>query len=103
AVRVHEESIIKLIEEHHVSHAEPAGIGNRDIRRIFRESARNRVRKSEQGVVPNCYNLRNARAKVRKRRLLWASAPESFRAVDSRSEEHTSELQSLRHLVCRLL
>src|SRR5205814_2413544 len=25
------------------------------------------------------------------------------RAVDPRSEEHTSELQSLRHLVCRLL
>src|ERR1035438_10695142 len=24
-------------------------------------------------------------------------------AVDTRSEEHTSELQSLRHLVCRLL
>src|SRR5205814_10158275 len=24
-------------------------------------------------------------------------------AVDARSEEHTSELQSLRHLVCRLL
>src|SRR5258705_7351171 len=24
-------------------------------------------------------------------------------AVDQRSEEHTSELQSLRHLVCRLL
>src|SRR5437899_3859883 len=24
-------------------------------------------------------------------------------SVDSRSEEHTSELQSLRHLVCRLL
>src|SRR5205814_3377408 len=24
-------------------------------------------------------------------------------ALDSRSEEHTSELQSLRHLVCRLL
>src|SRR5437899_9604933 len=25
------------------------------------------------------------------------------RRVDARSEEHTSELQSLRHLVCRLL
>src|SRR5258705_1387518 len=24
-------------------------------------------------------------------------------SIDSRSEEHTSELQSLRHLVCRLL
>src|ERR1035438_226781 len=26
-----------------------------------------------------------------------------FRVLDYRSEEHTSELQSLRHLVCRLL
>src|SRR5262245_64152087 len=26
-----------------------------------------------------------------------------FRRVSDRSEEHTSELQSLRHLVCRLL
>src|ERR1035438_10570440 len=32
---------------------------------------------------------------------VWSSAPAS--AVTSRSEEHTSELQSLRHLVCRLL
>src|SRR5947199_1338258 len=34
-------------------------------------------------------------------RLLSAAASISSRA--SRSEEHTSELQSLRHLVCRLL
>src|SRR5437899_5528289 len=26
-----------------------------------------------------------------------------YRVADGRSEEHTSELQSLRHLVCRLL
>src|SRR5205814_8211470 len=31
----------------------------------------------------------------------WANIPEV--ALVSRSEEHTSELQSLRHLVCRLL
>src|ERR1035441_7579129 len=39
--------------------------------------------------------------------LLRASASSSAKAVDQqivlRSEEHTSELQSLRHLVCRLL
>src|SRR5262245_63235076 len=29
--------------------------------------------------------------------------PESQVAIAKRSEEHTSELQSLRHLVCRLL
>src|SRR5262245_63796629 len=28
---------------------------------------------------------------------------DSFRELATRSEEHTSELQSLRHLVCRLL
>src|ERR1035441_11021250 len=28
---------------------------------------------------------------------------ENYAAADCRSEEHTSELQSLRHLVCRLL
>src|SRR5437899_5337554 len=35
---------------------------------------------------------------------LWLqSSPESGSSSMSRSEEHTSELQSLRHLVCRLL
>src|ERR1035441_2454039 len=34
---------------------------------------------------------------------LVANRPVSFRLYSSRSEEHTSELQSLRHLVCRLL
>src|SRR5258705_6181951 len=38
---------------------------------------------------------------------LWAGVDDSavgpFRNVSARSEEHTSELQSLRHLVCRLL
>src|SRR5437899_11453347 len=29
--------------------------------------------------------------------------PEEWKQLDVRSEEHTSELQSLRHLVCRLL
>src|SRR5262245_62208686 len=36
------------------------------------------------------------------RRLSWASKPLATMMLD-RSEEHTSELQSLRHLVCRLL
>src|SRR5262245_34763164 len=48
--------------------------------------------------------------------LFWASAPDAFEVLkkntllqkyqpkaQGRSEEHTSELQSLRHLVCRLL
>src|SRR5438045_7810927 len=32
-----------------------------------------------------------------------AGAVENFKKKKPRSEEHTSELQSLRHLVCRLL
>src|SRR6201999_2017833 len=35
--------------------------------------------------------------------VLWSSSRESPTTFDFRSEEHTSELQSLRHLVCRLL
>src|ERR1039458_10555398 len=39
--------------------------------------------------------------------IIWSSAPCCFAwgcsASSPRSEEHTSELQSLRHLVCRLL
>src|SRR5437899_5438997 len=39
--------------------------------------------------------------------FLWPCSPDSSaitcRRVRRRSEEHTSELQSLRHLVCRLL
>src|SRR5437899_8434272 len=31
------------------------------------------------------------------------SSPAFGKIIDTRSEEHTSELQSLRHLVCRLL
>src|SRR5947199_6039866 len=37
------------------------------------------------------------------RRQIFAIAAMSLNAIRGRSEEHTSELQSLRHLVCRLL
>src|SRR5438045_8706216 len=37
------------------------------------------------------------------RGALFDGTLELQRAVEERSEEHTSELQSLRHLVCRLL
>src|ERR1035438_10840335 len=33
----------------------------------------------------------------------WFPAPPEYSPAAHRSEEHTSELQSLRHLVCRLL
>src|SRR5436853_4748620 len=42
------------------------------------------------------------RARAARRALRSARAPH-HRARRARSEEHTSELQSLRHLVCRLL
>src|SRR5205814_2206442 len=40
---------------------------------------------------------------VSRRARTRATRAESGRASHERSEEHTSELQSLRHLVCRLL
>src|SRR5262245_64690077 len=39
----------------------------------------------------------------RRRRLLQEAGEVAAMVPDRRSEEHTSELQSLRHLVCRLL
>src|ERR1035441_9935651 len=50
----------------------------------------------------------NACSCLRRAGTLPASSPDSsprvgIRRLDERSEEHTSELQSLRHLVCRLL
>src|SRR5205814_9767400 len=49
-----------------------------------------------------------ARAEPQRRRgvfdrLLVPAGPQPQHAAQKRSEEHTSELQSLRHLVCRLL
>src|SRR5690625_7079123 len=34
---------------------------------------------------------------------IWGDKPEYFKQMSVRSEEHTSELQSRGHLVCRLL
>src|SRR5690349_24189180 len=47
-------------------------------------------------------SLRHARGRVPPRRRRCGSRPASC-AVPRRSEEHTSELQSRRDLVCRLL
>src|SRR5438045_6688907 len=46
---------------------------------------------------------RRAAVAVRPRRDGYAAGPAAGRRRIHRSEEHTSELQSLRHLVCRLL
>src|SRR5262245_62391777 len=58
-----------------------------------------------------CFLPRGWRAKIRRWLPRWQSRggkegprlPTRKPATDFRSEEHTSELQSLRHLVCRLL
>src|SRR5205814_7225870 len=56
-------------------------------------------------LFPYTTLFRSRRASVRPERAKCARAsfrPRS-RGAGARSEEHTSELQSLRHLVCRLL
>src|SRR5258705_2463972 len=50
---------------------------------------------------PACQGTGEAFALTRRGRP--ASIPPGRRSASHRSEEHTSELQSLRHLVCRLL
>src|SRR2546425_6786031 len=63
-------------------------------------------------LTPGAGEAEDALGELEERHLLWVAevdrivhgrpheAPE---AVDQRSEEHTSELQSLAYLVCRLL
>src|ERR1035438_10600471 len=70
-------------------------------------------------VAPAVWNLRPGRFTEALLMIVWAhggllanrnipifmivAAPPVAAAIQQRSEEHTSELQSLRHLVCRLL
>src|SRR5437899_8145157 len=60
-----------------------------------------------QGEVEHGTNLlrwRRSRTRGGRRAGLWRRAGRGLRGGRwARSEEHTSELQSLRHLVCRLL
>src|SRR5262245_62461987 len=65
----------------------PARVQERDLARYAEE-----VRRAEGPAGPGA---RHADARHRKALPLGE--------LDARSEEHTSELQSLRHLVCRLL
>src|SRR5690554_7741761 len=56
---------------------------------------------SQVGVTPELLEDRNARTPHEAQLLFWRVIEEV--SDDQRSEEHTSELQSRPHLVCRLL
>src|SRR5258705_10163126 len=53
------------------------------------------------GITPEALRQRLHRARETLSKMLDRDAVDG--ALPARSEEHTSELQSLRHLVCRLL
>src|SRR2546427_8485338 len=60
----------------------------------------------ERSTIPNSFQGRNliiAGAFVRFKRIAWVGANSHLHHVESRSEEHTSELQSQSNLVCPLL
>src|ERR1035438_9711914 len=54
----------------------------------------------DKGLVVLAVDVNESKKTVKK---YLEQSPRSCRIVLTRSEEHTSELQSLRHLVCRLL
>src|SRR5205814_7933499 len=54
-------------------------------------------------LFPYTTLFRSVKADLLERALGDAAPAEFVRFLQARSEEHTSELQSLRHLVCRLL
>src|SRR5947199_7775772 len=64
---------------------------------LFRSVPKTASRKSANGSLS--YKERNSQAKLCRFRFTKRRKSRFF----FRSEEHTSELQSLRHLVCRLL
>src|SRR5258705_1382427 len=76
----------------------------RSISRILRPMISHNLKGGRVGrVVRRCLGVGGGSA-VRRLRGLAALASGGLRGYEkSRSEEHTSELQSLRHLVCRLL
>src|SRR3712207_4745134 len=52
---------------------------------------------------PTSHAVRPAPCEARTRQAASSTAYDSMNATSSRSEEHTSELQSRQYLVCRLL
>src|SRR5216684_5651196 len=74
------------------------------IRKVEAEAARQFVEPSRQPPPPKIRPAEPRRAEERRWEEVEPSAPPPRRYVNppSRSEEHTSELQSRLHLVCRL-
>src|SRR5258705_3664720 len=72
---------------------------------LFRSRRRLHVRARHRRVRTSGRRRRNFRRRVLARVRLPAQCARFTVTLDEnfRSEEHTSELQSLRHLVCRLL
>src|SRR5262245_62657261 len=66
----------------------------RNVRSLVRRRCRRRPTRRGKGSQSGAAGVRRA-ANTR--------SPVTGSPLESRSEEHTSELQSLRHLVCRLL
>src|SRR2546429_6876174 len=60
-------------------------------------------RSADRDDVPRLARVRDAAADAGARRAHRAQHPGALPARQARSEEHTSELQSRLHLVCRLL
>src|SRR5947199_3767136 len=60
------------------------------------------TRRSSDLLEEHFYGLGEKADRLDKRRQRYSMWARDFASYD-RSEEHTSELQSLRHLVCRLL
>src|ERR1035441_8151507 len=95
------------VEPSMVTAMETCAVGNRGFRiHLLRLALRLTYRRrggrwSAQMIIePRQTAERKARAAVRCRRIVKRSGHACY---TGRSEEHTSELQSLRHLVCRLL
>src|SRR2546429_7025947 len=65
---------------------------------LFRSRFRSRHREADLAHAGKTRGSRD-----RAGRMVFAHAADSFEAARLRSEEHTSELQSRLHIVCRLL
>src|SRR5437899_8289923 len=65
--------------------------------------SKNRTRATNADCIPQTTQARQFRTSGAAFRSFQRISRASPTAAEVRSEEHTSELQSLRHLVCRLL